>query len=432
MSDALHMLSIKTLLVMSTDEELEVLPFHQSVTIDGTADNALESVRRYFRDHWAAEVHALRWICPSDLRIDTGDQRPVLVLHVNSPGRISRHVQHRTEPVAEPIILEAQRACPYQPWSEPLWLENVSAWLRAQLGQERVKRISQIRVTSKGAVLRVQATPESFFMKVLPSFFSYEPKLIALLNRRLPAISATLLPLKWDDNTHFTWDIGEHLLMTTDDLGSWSGAMTQLAQLQISSAACTEEIRTSGTPYRDFGTFSRNVANLVSELAALQLGSPNQLSEEELGKLLTLSTLAKRECELLAQHSLPDTLVHGDCGEHNILLTKQRRIKLIDWSLSRVSHPFFMMDFFAELYPQGHPMCGLEDRLIDSYLREWESYATLDDLRVALKSALRICPIEMAVNAADYIEAVREQEPSNRAFIAERLRTALLRCELLN
>src|SRR5262249_55514438 len=152
---------------------------------------------------WSCEVHALRWLFPKDLFLRSRASQPYLIVHVDKPGGLLGGRARLVGPDALsrriassksiPFLLEATRLSPFQPWSEPGWLRSKSDWLTGHLGSNAVREIRQVRVNATGAVLKFTGRMGTLFLKALPSFLSYEARLLATLDKKLPSVCASLL-----------------------------------------------------------------------------------------------------------------------------------------------------------------------------------------------------------------------------------------------
>ena len=145
--------TIRLILVRGTGQRTRLLRtrgrdlrFHSTVN----ADETLETIREYFRSAWSCEVHALKWLFPTDLSLGKGSSPPYLVLHVDRPNRLSHGetlfvgAKASSQHGADLAILRlATRCSPIQPWSEPAWLKRTEDWLVTHLGTEAVAKFAK-------------------------------------------------------------------------------------------------------------------------------------------------------------------------------------------------------------------------------------------------------------------------------------------------
>jgi hypothetical protein len=419
---------IKSILVKQTGNGLQIMQIPNPIEVEADSNTVLELVRLYFKTEWRAKVHALRWIRPGDLLLEPEDPSPWLVLYVDEPGKLSPQENGGAQPAAAPlstILMEATRACNHQSWSEPTWLENVSLWVKDNFGFDPVQYISQIRTTTSGAVLRIQCRHGVYYLKTLPAFFSYEPKLLAVLDAKAPGACPDVLPIQPDPNSHITSAVAGKPLRTTANVDHWKNALRDLARIQFQSVDHVEEIRASGIPYQSFSSFASSLDRVLARLVGLQVGAPNELNSTELEKVPTLVNRAADDCDVLAQCQLPDAIIHGDWNEHNVFWTETGNTRFIDWTFSRVGHPFFALSLtLSEAYNAKHRMHAVREELARVYLDEWREYACLRRLRVALDAAFRLQWIETVESVTDYLQSLMKEEPGNIAYIPFFLRRA--------
>jgi hypothetical protein len=231
--------TIYLILVKEQLGRLRLVPWSEKnceLTLDVDADNALRRVREYFKENWCAEVHALRWILP-DLPSSTRGAAHWLVLHVDELGRLSTGFRENVreevpvKAMPEELLREATRDRPSEPWSAPEWLASANGWVRAALASERVREVSQVRVCANGAVLRIATDGETYFMKVVPPAFGYEPQLLSILDTRIPQACPPVLPHQRDATTHITRSLSGATLGETDDVDEWMIALRDIATI---------------------------------------------------------------------------------------------------------------------------------------------------------------------------------------------------------
>jgi len=432
------MLRVRVILVRECSTGLRSLGAPQSLCLQGTEsdpDNVLAAVRIHFWNEWRSEVHALRWLFPSDILLTAKVSKPFLVLHVDTVGNLrlgSQAVDHCKEvsPIraieSNFLLSESIRPCPFQPWSEPEWLWKCSDWLVRSLGPDAVREIRQIRVNATGAVLRVTGRKFTYFLKTLPSFFSYEPRLLTLLDAKLPGLCALLLDLRPDGNTHITQEIDGCPLATIYESGKWEAVLASVARMQIASARYTNDMQLVGVPSRNIRGLPDILEDNLKGLVNLQERAPNRLCRAELKRIPVVASMAAEDWRRLEECGLPEALIHGDLNESNLFLTNRNEPKLIDWSFSRIGHPFFILGHsLFSTYDRQHRMFNDRARLREAYVKPWLSYSPAERLLNGLQAAHRLVPIETALCLAGYIRRLENEEPGNVRYIPTLLRKAL-------
>jgi aminoglycoside phosphotransferase (APT) family kinase protein len=142
------------------------------------------------------------------------------------------------------------------------------------------------------------------------------------------------------------------------------------------------------------------------------------LTHEERGRLRDGHRRFAAQCEELAGYALPETLVHEELHENNVLLGAGRYC-FTDWSDSSVGHPFFTM--LVTLRAAAHwlqlDQAGPElQRMLDVYLEPWTSFAPRQALSRALDLAYRLA---MANRALSWRQALDQLSAADKAAYAD-------------
>jgi len=432
------MLKVRVILVRKCATGLQSLGAPQSLCLQGREsdpDNVLEAVRIHFRNRWRSEVHALRWLFPNDIWLTANVSEPFLILHVDTVG---------TLPVGGPaafpcdgisqnsvidttfLLLESTRPSSFQPWSEPDWLRTCSDWLTRSLGRDAVREIRQVRVNATGAVLKITGERLTYFLKTLPFFLSYETRLLTLLDRKLPELCAPLSDLRPNDSTHITQEIDGRSLATIDESEDWQAALASVARMQMASAKYAAEMRLGGVPSRNIRGLADILEDKLKGLLNFQERAPNRLCKAEQKRIPLMASMAVEDCWRLERCGLPQALIHGDLNESNLFLTARHESKLIDWSFSRIGHPFFILGHsLFSTYDRRHRMFNQRASLREAYLAPWRAYSSAERLSDGARAAHRLTPIETADVLAGYIHRLEREEPGNVRYIPKLLRKAL-------
>ncbi len=402
------MATISVILVQVRGERIAVVRVpqgHLNLTLDVEADTALETVRRYFRERLKAKVHALQWIFPADI-LQTGADRqtPFLILWAETLGtipvnradhRAETRIDNRTINTLEPVLTAAATPCPAEPWTSPTWFPNVSSWIRTNFPKTR--RIAQVRVCPNGAVVRIECMDGIYYLKRQSAPLAYEGALLRILNRRIPGACPQILSLCPDAYSHVTKAIAGSPI---EDCGpsSWKAALLDVAKIQIESIKLVSELRGAGIPDHNFHSLEGRLDKVVDQLVAQQRGSTNELSRVELRGIMRLRHAVAPDLDVLSRCHIPETLVHGDLNQSNVFRNDAGGTVLIDWALSRITHPFFVLGsaLFAP-HDSGRREQRAYKKLLTAYLEPWRDFCPDNRLRAGLDAASRLFWIDSAI-----------------------------------
>jgi hypothetical protein len=405
---------IKVIVVQHQGKQLRVAPGPDGfleIALETDAETVLESVRAYFLDRWKAEVYALQWLFPEDFLFGrTHDQTPHLVVYAKTLGQLHQAQTDNKSPgtlnnvkedTFELFRIRAESPSQAEPWSLPGWLPDMSAWIRHHF--YKVTRISQVRTCPNGAVLRIECGDDTFYLKTQTCSLAYEWALLKILNCRAPGFCPRVLDIRPDCKSHLTYAIrGRPLDIPGELFALRRAALCAVATLQISSIGFLEELRSQDIPYHPLESLGSGLEETLNSLIGLQNASPNRLTQRELENVAQLLTKTGLDFENLEGCGLSETLIHGDLNWSNAYRTETGSYALIDWSLSRVTHPFFTLG--STVFGHLDGKCGMrpeDEALCNAYLEMWSDFASQQRLRAALDAACRLFWIDsiMAVSS---------------------------------
>ena len=404
---------IKVIVVQCHEEQLRSVSVPRGfleIALETDAETVLEATRDYFRHCWKAEVHALQWLFPEDFLLpNMHGETPYLVVFAKTLGQLPLvpvvpkdlgTSNGLSESVRAIIRTAAENPCGAEPWSLPDWLPTTSHWIRRNFPS--VRRIFQVRTCPNGAVLRIHCRDDAYYLKTQSSPLAYEWALLKTLNCRRPGSSPRVFDIRPDPNTHLTDAIRGRPIDSLDDMSALRrDALGEVARLQVSSIRFVEELRDHGIPYHPLDFLGPRLEEKLNQVIDLQRESPNHLIPRELENVTQLVRKTARDFENLDRPKLPATLIHGDLNWSNAFQTETGGIALIDWSLSRVAHPFFTLSSTVFASADGKCRIAAEyEALCGAYLEVWSRFAPRSSLRAALDAASRLFWIDSTIAIA--------------------------------
>ena len=264
------------------------------------------------------------------------------------------------------------------PWSQPGWLEDVTAWIDAAV--ERTGPIEELHRRAWSAMLRIPTAEGNAYFKASSPAFVHEAALTENLARWRPDCTVGLLAVDAGRSWMLMRDSGETLRSVLEREASLERPellFARYADLQLELAPRRDELLALGVPDRRLARLTELAADLpvdaglVSDLVAT-----------------------------VESYGLPETLVHEEVHPGNVLV-RNGEFVFVDWADSSVGHPYFgvvvglrsLADQF-ELEP-GAPEL---EHLVDAYLEPWTAVTPRKSLRDLLPTAYRLGMLNRALS----------------------------------
>jgi hypothetical protein len=240
---------------------------------------------------------------------------------------------------------------------------TVEDWVRTHVVPVGEIEVAHERPWSQ--VLRVPVRDGVVWFKACGAVQAFEPRLTAQLHRRWPDLVTEVLA--WDD--HRAWlllaDAGQPLSAFGNPPERWLEVLPAYAELQREDARNAGDQLAHGVP-------DQRVASLPARYDDL-LKRDLPLAREEFEELRRFAPRLAVLCAELDAAGIPETVQHDDLHMHNVYL-RDRRLRVIDWGDSSISHPFasLVVTFrFLEEWNRLPAGDAWFDRLRDAYLEPW-------------------------------------------------------------
>lgn len=291
------------------------------------------------------------------------------------------------------------------PWEHPAWLEQATAWIHAQLeahGYQAAGPVELLHQRPWSSFARVATARGDVYFKAPAPSFRYEAGLTQFLARLRPDCTVPLLAVDHERGWLLTPHAGITLRAADPSAGQidhWLKVLPFYAELQLEMAAHLPDLLALGMYDRRLAQLPGAYHALMEATESLRTGLEPGLTPDEHQHLLALRPQVTAWCAELAAYGLPETLVHEEVHDVNVLVDGERYI-FTDWSDSSVGHPFFSMlvtlraaAYRLELAEDGPEML----RLREAYLEPWTRLARREQLMAALKLAYHLAMITRAL-----------------------------------
>jgi hypothetical protein len=294
------------------------------------------------------------------------------------------------------------------PWARAGWLAEAEAWVRDQLtehGLQVTGPVAQVKAWSISCILRAPTEAGPVYFKAVPPLFAGEPTLTAWLSRRYPGQVPEVLALDPERRWLLLLEIRGAQL---PDLASREEALRRFARLQIDHVGREEDLLAAGVVDRRLAGLTRAFDQLLEEIASPERRAAYRLSEEDSARVAGVAPGVKERIAALAAAGVPETLIHGDLHDGNIL-ADGAEIVFFDWTDAALAHPFF------DLHPLFHDLGdsldrpGTRERLRDAYLEPWAALLPRERLLAAFALSQQVGPL---YHALSYRYIVRNTEPA--------------------
>lgn len=300
--------------------------------------------------------------------------------------------------VAEAALRDRRHPHPLRPaWERPGWMSVLGAWIDERLagtGAERT-RMDIVRTWSISTVVRVETSAGRMYAKAAPPFFAAEPSITEALGARFPGAVPEIV----------AGDPQRGLLLMSEVAAAEDGggdrSLVLLSTMQLALAGDARFLLGAGCADRRLASLPHAFDELVDDPLTRELVPPEDVEE-----LRRLEQSIRGACGELASLGIPDTLVHGDFHDSNVLPGPV----IIDWTDAALAHPFFDLPTWFRFKRPGDDPVGRR-RTLDVYLAPWREAHPNADLDRAVELAERL---GLVYHAVTYLRIVRATEPASR------------------
>ena len=241
--------------------------------------------------------------------------------------------------------------------------DAVERWIHAF-----VQPTAPIEVTRErpwATVLRVPVAGGAAWFKACSPVQAFEPRLSAELFARWPDRVGEVLAYDTPRAWLLLADAGVALRELGNGPEDWLDALPLYAELQRGEAVYANDHFVHGVPALPISTLPFRYSQL--------LGRDLPLEPDERDRLATSLPLLEQLCTELCAAGLPPTVQHDDMHMGSVY-ERYKRLRVLDWGDSSISHPFFSLVVtfrFLEEHTGLRPHDPWFARLRDAYLEPW-------------------------------------------------------------
>ena len=265
------------------------------------------------------------------------------------------------------------------------WFQEVTSWLQnaiAPFHLEWTGRFEQFHASPFFSLIRFETRPRALWFKAVGEPNTREFAITRELAERCHEYVPRLLAVRPDWNAWLAEECPGKTLDQVSDIGLWSRAVQDLANLQIESMSWSKSLLQAGA--HDLRRlFTRSAVESFFAMAEELLGLMVEAVTLDLS-VADLRSMQARMIELLDRAEnlrFPDTLGHLDLNAGNVIVSSQR-CAYLDWAEAYVGPPFLSLEYllqtFRRVFGRGSPH---ERPVVQAYLAVWEAVIPLRDTR---------------------------------------------------
>jgi hypothetical protein len=254
---------------------------------------------------------------------------------------------------------------------------EIDDWIRGH-----VQPTGPIEVTHDrpwAVVSRVPVAHGSVWFKQCGPLGAFEPRLVATLSQRWPA----LLPgvLGWNDE--HAWLLLEDAGVPVREVGNpptaWLTVLPAYAEMQRGETTHVQGHLAAGVPDLRAATLPARYAELLTDEVPF--------NQEERASLAPFEQTFGRWCDELADGEIANSVQHDDL-HHSNLFIKGDELRILDWGDTCIAHPFASLVVTFQFLTHINGLAPDDlwyARLRDAYLEPWGG-----NLRTEFDLAMRV------------------------------------------
>jgi hypothetical protein len=255
--------------------------------------------------------------------------------------------------------------------------DAVERWIHAFVRPTAPIEVTRVRPWA--TVLRVPVAGGAAWFKACSPVQAFEPRLSGELFARWPDRVGEVLAYDAPRAWLLLADAGLALRELGNRPEAWLDVLPLYAELQRGEAIYADDHIAHGVPSLPISTLPVRYSNLLDRDLPLE--------PDERGRLAAFLPRLEQLCTELCAAGLPLTVQHDDLHMGSVY-ERYKRLRVLDWGDSSISHPFFSLVVtfrFLEEHTGLKPHDPWFARLRDAYLEPWGT-----DLAQQFDLALRV------------------------------------------
>ena len=301
------------------------------------------------------------------------------------------------------------------------WFKELLEWIDdviEPLGFHLNGKFRQLNASPAFSLFRIETNGPALWFKAVGEPNQREFPLTLALAKLFPGYLPTILAERQDWNGWLTQEIEGTHLSETQESALWEAAASALAELQIQSIRCIDQILAAGAHDLRATTLSELVGPFVEIMASL-MGRQTKVPPPILSRaeLAVLRKQVQEAFEVLEDLNIPDSLGHLDLNPGNIIVPPDR-CAFLDWAEAYVGNPFFSLQYLLEHLRRAiGTNSTIETRLIELYCAQWKQVIPPPAITEALGLAPLLAVFAYAAGSNAWADEQGLQDPGTAGYL---------------
>lgn len=316
-------------------------------------------------------------------------------------------------------------------WSGAAFRADLGAWVTSELTGHGIGVTGEVvahRVRFWSAVFRVPTSSGQLWVKAANPGQGFEVDLTLALAGLVPehvvAPVATLVDPASDRFWMLLPDGGSTLRERGGtSVAHWERLVRDAVDMQRALISHGARLRRAGLVSLGAADGVAYVERLLERGRTLARDDPNHLAAEEAGTLAAGLPLLRRDLELLAASSIPDSLQHNDLTDANAFVSGPDGLgplRFFDLGDAFWGHPFAALHLTLCVATRCYPWPDLDSEvagaIVEAYLSGWADHVAVSELRPLVVPALRLALLHRAESWRRLLAAVPPRADPPRIF----------------
>ena len=327
-------------------------------------------------------IEALRsgYSCDALCLFRTVDRKRIVMECLNPGPRLEWAAVGVADDSVKPTLEEARTK--EGPFARPGWIKNLREWAGLTGPSE------QYTGDAFFSLLRFSSGDQALWFKAVGEPNLREPAVTIALAERCPDYVPCVVATKPEWHGWLMREEQGLLLEDSTQFESWLATVTAIARFQLDLAGDDAYLLDIGCADWRMETILERLDSFLDAAVDLMKRQtktpPTPLNPSE---LMELRCQLWEICDRQRRLRLPNSLVNGDIGPHNVILSSRGPV-FLDWAEAYVAQPFISFAQLMAHLQKDHPQhTGWIGRLEQSYSAIWESHFEPCRVREALQLA---------------------------------------------